>query len=165
MRKAALATLVVAAAASCMAGVRPVRATTQADPSQGRLVYEKANCVGCHKWHGGGGGGYGGAALSLRETALDRDQLVEIVRCGRPGTGMPYYDRRAYHDADCYGGLKVEDLAPGNVPRTPVLFLRPEQIQAVVAYVQAAIQGRGEVTKAECVAYWGAAARECAAMP
>ena len=45
----------------------------QAPPSEpGRRVYEKANCVGCHKWHGGGGGGYGGAALSLRETALER---------------------------------------------------------------------------------------------
>ena len=24
----------------------------------GKAVYKKANCVGCHKWHGGGGGGY-----------------------------------------------------------------------------------------------------------
>ncbi|HEX5794987.1 MAG TPA: c-type cytochrome, partial [Geminicoccaceae bacterium] len=31
-----------------------------ADLELGREVYEKANCVGCHEWHGGGGGGYGG---------------------------------------------------------------------------------------------------------
>ena len=38
----------------------------------GKAIYERANCVGCHKWSGVGGGGYGGAALSLRETALDK---------------------------------------------------------------------------------------------
>ena len=32
----------------------------------GQAIYKRANCVGCHKWHGDGGGGYGGAALSLR---------------------------------------------------------------------------------------------------
>ena len=55
--------------------------------------YEKASFVGCHKWHGGGGGGYGGAALSLRETALERGDLIEVIRCGRPATRMPYHDR------------------------------------------------------------------------
>lgn len=164
MPQRALLTLAVVTAVG-VTGPPPVSAAPPADASPGRIVYEKANCVGCHKWHGGGGGGYGGAALSLRETGLDRDELVEIVRCGRPGTGMPYFDRRAYRDADCYDGLKIADLPPSDVPRTPVLFLRPEQIEAVVTYVQTAIQGRGEVTKAECVAYWGADARECAAMP
>jgi mono/diheme cytochrome c family protein len=62
----------------------PARA--QAPSELGRRVYEKANCVGCHKWHGGGGGGYGGAALSLRETTLERADLIEVIRCGRPAT-------------------------------------------------------------------------------
>ena len=63
--------------------------------SEGQRIYEKANCVGCHKWHGGGGGSYGGAALSLRDTQLNRDQIIEVIHCGRPGkacpvtTGMP----------------------------------------------------------------------------
>lgn len=165
MRETARPMPVILAAALALAGMPPAEAVTPAEVSQGRVVYEKANCVGCHKWHGGGGGGYGGAALSLRGTELDRDQLVEIVRCGRPGTGMPYYDRRAYRDADCYNGMRLEDLAAGDAPRTPVLFLRPEQIQSVVTYVQTAIQGRGDVTKEECVAYWGQDARECATMP
>ena len=73
--------------------VRPAYAQA---PDLGRRVYEKANCVGCHKWHGGGGGGYGGAALSLRETALERGELIEVIRCGRPATRMPYHDRKAY---------------------------------------------------------------------
>jgi len=64
--------------------------------SEGQRIYEKANCVGCHKWHGGGGGSYGGSALSLRDTQLNRDQVIEVVHCGRPGTGMPRHDRDAY---------------------------------------------------------------------
>jgi hypothetical protein len=76
-------------AASCSQclSVTCIPARAQAPSDLGRRVYEKANCVGCHKWHGGGGGGYGGAALSLRETMLDRADLIEMVRCGRPATG------------------------------------------------------------------------------
>src|SRR5258707_13568913 len=62
----------------------------------GKAIYKRANCFGCHKWHGDGGGGYGGAALSLRATELTRDQIIETVACGRPGTAMPYFARGAY---------------------------------------------------------------------
>src|ERR1700749_3015969 len=71
--------------------------------SEGRAVYVRANCVGCHKWHGDGGGGYGGAALSLRKTRLTREQIIETVGCGRPGTGMPFFTRGAYDTVTCYG--------------------------------------------------------------
>ena len=55
------------------------------DPTNaGKAVFSRANCVGCHKWHGNGGGGYGGDALSLRKTELTRDQIIETVGCGRP---------------------------------------------------------------------------------
>jgi hypothetical protein len=46
-----------------------------------------ANCVGCHKWHGGGGAATAGRRLSLRETVLERADLIEVIRCGRPATG------------------------------------------------------------------------------
>ena len=69
------------------------------DPTNaGKAVFSKANCVGCHKWHGNGGGGYGGDALSLRRTELTRDQIIETVACGRPGTGMPFFSRGAYDE-------------------------------------------------------------------
>src|ERR1700712_1007685 len=67
----------------------------------GKKVYERANCVGCHKWSGVGGGGYGGAALSLRATQLSHDDIVEIVTCGRPGTGMPHFTTDPYKDGAC----------------------------------------------------------------
>ena len=134
-----------------------------ADLEQGRRVYEKANCVGCHKWHGGGGGGYGGAALSLRETALDRELLIEVVRCGRPATRMPYHDRGAYHQTECYGGMSKADLG-ADFPPKAATFLRDAEVEAVADYVQSAQQGKGEPTLADCLAFWGEDSRECASM-
>jgi mono/diheme cytochrome c family protein len=134
-----------------------------ADLQLGRQVYEKANCVGCHKWHGGGGGGYGGAALSLRETALDRTLLVEVIRCGRPATRMPYHDRSAYQATDCYGGTTKADLG-ADFPPKAATFLRDEEIEAVADYVIARQQGKGAPSRDDCVAFWGANSHECAAM-
>jgi Cytochrome c len=132
-------------------------------PDLGREVYEKANCVGCHKWHGDGGGGYGGAALSLRETPLDRELLLEVIRCGRPATRMPYHDRNAYRTVDCYGGMTRAELG-ADFPPKAATFLRAEEIDAVTDYVLDHLRGQGEPTYADCVEFWGEASRACAAM-
>jgi mono/diheme cytochrome c family protein len=132
-------------------------------PDLGRQVYEKANCIGCHKWHGGGGGGYGGAALSLRETPLERADLVEVIRCGRPATRMPYHDRSAYDGAECYGGMTKAELG-ADFPPKAATFLRSEEIEAVADYVIAHLQGKGEPAYDDCVAFWGEGNRECEAM-
>jgi hypothetical protein len=126
-------------------------------------VYEKANCVGCHKWHGGGGGGYGGVALSLRETVLERAELVEVIRCGRPATRMPYHDRNAYRTVECYGGMTKADLG-ADFPPKAATFLRPEEIEAVADYVIAHVQGKGAPTHDDCIAFWGPDSHECRAM-
>lgn len=133
------------------------------DLELGKRVYEKANCVGCHKWHGGGGGGYGGAALSLRETELDRDLLLEVIRCGRPATGMPYHDRHAYKEVDCYGGMSKADLG-ADFPPKAASFLRDEEVEAVVVYVATRLKGQGEPTEEDCIAFWGEGAKECASL-
>jgi len=151
-----LAAVIVALATS------PLAAASGADLERGRQVYDKANCVGCHKWHGGGGGGYGGAALSLRETALDRAGLIEAVRCGRPGTRMPYHDRKAWEDVACYG-MRTSDIGRDMPPRAAD-FLREEEIEAVADHVLTEIKGKGEPGYEDCVAYWGEDARQCRAM-
>ena len=138
-------------------------AAAQDNLELGKQVYEKANCVGCHKWHGGGGGGYGGAALSLRDTALDRDLLLEVIRCGRPATGMPYHDRNAYKQVNCYGGMTKADLG-ADFPAKAAILLREEEVEAVAVYVATQLQGHGEPTKEDCIAFWGADAKECASM-
>lgn len=127
---------------------------------EGQRIYEKANCVGCHKWHGDGGGGYGGAALSLRATQLTRDQIVEVVHCGRPGTGMPHFDRDAYKDYQCYSGVTAQDLGK-ELPPDPATFLRPREIETVVDYVLEHIKGKGPTSYQDCVDFFGEGARAC----
>ncbi len=126
----------------------------------GKVVYEEANCIGCHKWHGQGGGGYGGAALSLRETMLTRDQLIEVISCGRMETGMPYHLRAAWKSENpCYGETAAS--LGGDLPAPAAEFLRDHEINAVADYVLEHLQGRGAPTKEECVTFWGEGSREC----
>ena len=130
----------------------------------GFAIYKRANCVGCHKWHGGGGGGYGGAALSLRKTQLDKQQIIETVTCGRPGTGMPYFSRDPYPADDaspprCYG-LTEKDLKGTPVAQGGI-FLKPEEIAAVAEYVVTHIKGKADPDLADCAAFFGEDSSAC----
>jgi hypothetical protein len=128
----------------------------------GQAIYKRANCVGCHKWHGDGGGGYGGAALSLRKTELEKPQIMETVKCGRPGTGMPYFSHDSYPSdsaPQCYG-LTSNDLETMHVVQASV-FLRPEEIEAVADYVISNIKGKGDPNLADCVAFFGDESKAC----
>ena len=51
--------------------------------------------------NGYGGGGYG-AGVSLRNTNLTLNEIINVIKCGRPGTGMPYFLRKAYKEEKCY---------------------------------------------------------------
>lgn len=127
----------------------------------GQKVFKSANCVGCHHWTGTGGGSYGGASANLRATQLTPEQIAEVVRCGRPSTGMPFFERNAYSDGRCYGGLRAADLPPDQLPPEPDHYLRAPEIEAVTGYVIANLKGRGEPTFAECQAFFGTQTRAC----
>src|SRR6201996_500794 len=65
------------------------------DFSFGRRIFQdKAQCVFCHGWAGDGAGApqSSGGAANLRETKLTREQLIEVISCGRPGQAMPRFD-------------------------------------------------------------------------
>jgi mono/diheme cytochrome c family protein len=158
-RLTSASTVAIAAALAAPAQAQSLGQRTPG--AEGQQVYKRANCVGCHKWHGDGGGGYGGAALSLRRTELDREQIIEAIRCGRPATGMPYHQRDAYEgDArSCFDTTRAE-LGP-QMPPAAVAFLRPSEVEAVADYVLAEIKGKGDVTLAECTRFFGQGTRMC----
>src|SRR5262249_30618842 len=129
----------------------------------GKDVFKtRATCQYCHKWDASGDQGYGGNALSLRKTQLTAEQMAEVVKCGRPGTGMPYHDKFAYTDKRCYK-LTREDLGK-DMPPAATESLQPREIDAVVKYLFAKAVGRGESTYEECVDFWGTDTRECEPM-
>src|SRR3984885_16127085 len=102
------ALFIAAAVLAAPCAVLGQSATTSDPTSAGRAVFKRGNCFGCHKWHGNGGGGYGGDALSLRKTELTRDQIIETVSCGRPGTGMPFFVGGAYDEVKCHDMTRQE---------------------------------------------------------
>jgi mono/diheme cytochrome c family protein len=148
----------IVAAALSMPGIAHGQAA--ADPADaGKQVYKRANCMGCHKWHGNGGGGYGGDALSLRKTELTRELIIETVGCGRPGTGMPFFTRGAYDAVKCYNMNRAD--VGDQMPPESATFLRPNDIAAVADYVIAHIKGKGEPSYAECISFFSDSSRVC----
>ena len=131
------------------------------DPTDaGKAVFKRANCFGCHKWHGNGGGGYGGDALSLRKTELTREQIIETVSCGRPGTGMPFFTRGAYDTVNCHGMNRQE--VGNQMPPEGGTFLRAERYRSRRELRDRAHQGQGraELTP-NASAFFGDTSRVC----
>lgn len=158
--KTGLCAAAMAAAVVMAAALTAARADDATDATDaGKAVFKRANCFGCHKWHGDGGGGYGGAALSLRKTTLTRQQIIETVACGRPGTGMPFFTRGGYDSVKCWGMGRAE--AGNLMPPEANVFLRPADMEAVADYVLAHLTGRGEPSFEECIAFYGAGSRVC----
>jgi mono/diheme cytochrome c family protein len=114
LARRALRGIVPTAAAALFLSVSSALAQT-ADPSDiaegGRLFRQKANCQSCHGWAGDGRkmDTQMPDGANLRESKLNRQDLVMTIKCGRPGTGMPAFDKFAYSDGRCYG-LKQSDL-------------------------------------------------------
>jgi hypothetical protein len=105
-----------------------------------------------------------GGAANLRESRLTREQLVEVILCGRPTTPMPRFDEDAYTDDRCYGmtekelGTQVPALPPGGT-------LRQREAEAVADYLLAKVIGRGLVTREECEEAFDGDARSCGPYP
>jgi hypothetical protein len=131
-----------------------------------RLYLDKAQCGFCHGWAADGAGEpqSNGGAANLRESHLNREQLVEVILCGRPGTPMPRFDEQAYTDYRCYGvneseaGAMMPALPPGST-------LRKREAEAIADYLLAKVIGRGPVTRQECEEAFGPGARSCGQYP
>lgn len=141
----------------------PAAAQDEAQIRRGKLIFaNKATCSFCHGWAGDGDGQpRSDQGPSLRATELNAEQIREVVQCGRPDTGMPYHDRFAYTDQRCYG-MTGEELG-NDKPTMADATLQRAEIDAVVVYIMAKVHGRGEITLAECVEFWGEGAAGCAA--
>ena len=140
------------------------------DVARGQQIWrDKADCSYCHGWAGDGGAGtagfhHEGNPPSLRKTQLTRDEIRMTIQCGRPGTAMPHFDRFAYTEKRCYGGVTAAQLG-NNMPQRGDTTLQPDEIDAVADYVVAKIKGAGPVTKAECLAYFGPGVQRCDSFP
>jgi mono/diheme cytochrome c family protein len=140
-RRWANGTAVVAAAAALMLLLDGASAQ---DTSFGqRLFRDKADCQYCHGIDGDGRGSpqSPGRAANLHMTILNREQLIEVIACGRPGTEMPHFDKYAYEETKCYGRSAAE--LGNDLPRDPhSTSLTRREIEAVVDYILATFVGK-----------------------
>ncbi len=146
-------------------------ASARADDSDVRaglnIWRTKANCQICHGWAGDGQkmDNQMPDGANLRETTLDRDAILEVIKCGRPGRGMPAFDRLAYSDGRCYG-MKLADVkAAGLYLTDPVATLQPREMDNVIEFLFAKVIGKGAMTKEKCADFWGAKLQVCDELP
>jgi hypothetical protein len=135
-----------------------------ADIAEGlRLFRQKGNCQACHGWAGDGRklDSQMPDGANLRESVLDREVLIMIIKCGRPGTGMPPFDKFAYSDGRCYG-LKQADLkGPTRQMPDPPATLQAREIDAIADFMFAKVIGKGPMDRAKCIDYWGSDVEAC----
>src|SRR5262244_145371 len=111
----------------------------------GLAAWRNSGCADCHGAFANGEKerDESPTGADLRRARLSAAEIKLAIRCGRPGTGMPSFEEGA---PGCPGG--GGDLYPAPVNLTA------DQIDDVVAYLQARIIGKGKITKQECLLYY-----------
>src|SRR6266436_6346717 len=128
-----------------------------------RLFHQKGNCQACHGWAGDGRkmDSQMPDGANLRERTIDREALIMTIKCGRPGTGMPAFDRLAYSDGRCFG-LKQADLRARNLQMPdPPATLAPNEVGLVADFLIAKVIGKGAMDRAKCIEFWGSDVEAC----
>lgn len=142
-------------------------ALAEADVERGKAVYQRIGiCVNCHGWDGAGTGKNPrspGNAANLRETQLDAQGLLDVIRCGIPGTPMPYHDSQAYKNPDVCFGMTMDNFEAGQEPDRGKTFREQDQIN-LVAYLLENVVGKDEATLEDCEAFFGPGAAGCNSM-
>jgi len=152
----------VAVMLAVSAGV-PVRAQGPApdpeDVKEGMTIYRtKADCQTCHGWAADGRkmDTQMPDAPNLRQTRLGRAGILFAIRCGRPGRGMPAFDRQAYKDPSRCNNTTEAGLQKNGLELVqPASPLQPREIEMVADFLFDRVIGKGPLDHAKCVAYWG----------
>ncbi len=128
-----------------------------------RLYRTKADCQACHGWAGDGRkmDTQMPDGANLRAMRLPRAALIAAIKCGRPGRGMPAFDRLAYSDGRC-NDLKLADLKRQGLDlHDPASTLQAREIEAIADFLMAKVVNKGPMDRAKCVEFWGSEVDAC----
>jgi mono/diheme cytochrome c family protein len=153
-RIAFLAHCAVAILSTVALWAAPSLAQDEARVKAGLNAWKSAGCSECHGAFADGERERDEAPVgaNLRSTRLDNAAITEVIRCGRPSTGMPRFDEGAYTQRGCYG--QPTGAVPDALYPTPRM-LSLQEIDTVVTYLRARAIGRRAVTPDECTYYYG----------
>jgi hypothetical protein len=159
---------VLTASACTLAGAAWAQSADPADIAAGMgLFHQKAHCQACHGWAGDGHklDSQMPDGADLRASALDRETLILTIKCGRPGTGMPAFDKFAYSDGRCFG-LKAADLKARQLSMfDPPATLAPNEVGNLADFLMAKVIGKGPLDHAKCIEFWGTDVEVCKEYP
>ena len=139
-------------------------AQTDTVAAGGRLYRGKGDCQACHGWAGDGRkmNLQMPDGANLRESALTREQLVFVIKCGLPGRQMPAYDRRAYVDDRCLGRTRARSpIAWGCSSSTRRRRSRAARSSGWSTFSMAKVVGRGPMDLQACIDFWGEEVAVC----
>jgi len=165
---------VLAAATVSVVTIADVTAQTQSRPdpedvAEGMRIYRtKADCQTCHGWAADGRkmDTQMPDGANLRTTRLNRAAVVYAIRCGRPGRGMPAFDRQAYVDAARCNGMTLADLKKNDLSlHDPAATLQPREIDMIADFLFEKVIGKGPMDRAACIEYWGEEVDACKELP
>src|SRR6202158_2865104 len=151
-------------AALLVAATAQAQAPDPSDIAEGmRLYQQKGNCQACHGWAADGrkADNQMPDGPNLREIKLDRSRLGMTIKCGRPGTSMPAFDKFAYSDGRCYG-MKQDQLKSfaTRMPDPPAT-LQQREIELIADFLLAKVVGKGPMDRAKCIEFWGSDVEAC----
>jgi hypothetical protein len=152
--------------------VMPSAARAQApdpqDVAEGMRIYrQKGDCQTCHGWAADGRkmDTQMPDGANLRTTRLPRAAIIAAIKCGRPGRGMPAFDRLAYSDGRC-NDLKQADLKrQGLELPDPAATLQPREVEMLADFLFDKVIGKGPMDRAKCIEYWGEEVDACKEFP
>ena len=153
--------------ASCLAVV-VAQAPDPDDVAAGMRIYrQKGDCQACHGWAADGRkmDTQMPDGANLRTTRLNRQALIGAIKCGRPGKGMPAFDKLAYSDGRCFG-MKEADLKRQNLELPdPPATLQSREIDQVADFLFEKVVGKGPMDHARCIEYFGSDIAACKEFP
>lgn len=159
-----LAAAIMAVAFGAAAQAQEQKTPDPSDIAEGlRLFEQKGNCQACHGWAGDGhkSDSQMPDAPNLRDTKLNRNGLVNVIKCGRLNSQMPAFDKFAYSDGRCYGKKQADLKAyPTRMPDPPAT-LQLREIELIADFLMAKVVGKGPMDRAKCVEFWGSEVDAC----
>ena len=159
------AAVAVAIVAPSGLGSYAAQAPSAEDVAAGmRLYRQKGDCQSCHGWAAEGRkvDTQMPDGANLRTTRLDRDRLISAIKCGRPGKGMPAFDRLAYSDGRCFDMKQADLTRLGLQMPDPPATLQPREVEQLADFLFAKVVGKGPMDRAKCIEYWGSDVATCA---
>lgn len=144
-------------------GAVVVDAQTNTVAAGGRIYRQKGDCQACHGWSGDGRkmNNQMPDGANLRESTLEREQLIFVIKCGLPGRGMPAFDRRAYSDDRCLGRTHADLERMGLSLFDPAATLQNREVERLADFLYEKVIGQGPMDRQKCIDYWGEEVDAC----